>query len=302
MERIPNNPLFGIYLALFGVFVLSPDTMFMRFSEMEAMQMVGWRGTLSGGILITWWLTINIGRLKKRLPEIFTAAGFVIILAHCANSALFSFGIATAPVFLVLLGVSTVPVFSSILANVMLGEPASKTTWLATLGVVSGILIAISGESRTGIGINPQSVLGALAGLGVAFTLALTFVMLRKHRNIPLVPTLGLGALSAGLIGISVVGPSVMLDGNPWAIAITGAIILPISFLSLSYASRYTHASNVSLIILLETILGPIWVWIGIGERPSPMMLIGGAIVLICLFFYLLHTANGARRRKFPHN
>jgi drug/metabolite transporter (DMT)-like permease len=302
MERITNNPLFGIYLALFGILVLSPDTMFMRFSEMEALQMVGWRGSLSGSLLIVWWLTVNIGRLRARIPEIFTAAGMVIILAHCANSALFSFGIASSPVFLVLLGVSTVPVFSSILAHLMLGEAASKATWLATLGVVSGIVIAISGESRAGIGINLQSFLGALAGLGVAFTLALTFVMLRKHRNVPLVPTLGLGALSAGLIGISIVGPSVMLDGNPWAIAVTGAIILPISFLSLSFASRYTHASNVSLIMLLETILGPIWVWIGIGEQPSPMMLIGGAIVLICLFAYLLHTANGARRRKFPHN
>ncbi|HKK84489.1 MAG TPA: EamA/RhaT family transporter, partial [Roseovarius sp.] len=75
----------------------------------------------------------------------------------------------------------------------------------------------------------------------------------------------------------------------------TGIIVLPVSFFLLSLASRYTHASNVSLLMLLETVLGPLWVWLGVGEAPTPMMLTGGTIVVVSLGLYILWT--GRRRR-----
>ena len=76
-------------------------------------------------------------------------------------------------------------------------------------------------------------------------------------------------------------------------------MILPVSFFSLSLASRYTHASNVSLLLLLETVLGPLWVWLGVGEEPTPMMLVGGVIVVGSLAVYLMaHRAAPARVGK----
>ena len=60
------------------------------------------------------------------------------------------------------------------------------------------------------------------------------------------------------------------------------------SFFSLSSASRYTQAANVSLLMLLETVLGPLWVWLGLGEAPTPRMLAGGAIVIVSLALYIL--------------
>jgi drug/metabolite transporter (DMT)-like permease len=61
-------------------------------------------------------------------------------------------------------------------------------------------------------------------------------------------------------------------------------------------ASRHTHASNVSLLLLLETVLGPLWVWLGLGERPTPVMLAGGAVVVGSLALYLWH--EGHRRAE----
>jgi drug/metabolite transporter (DMT)-like permease len=72
------------------------------------------------------------------------------------------------------------------------------------------------------------------------------------------------------------------------AIALTGIFILPLSFVTLSYAARFVPSSTVSLIMLLETVLGPLWVWWGIDEAPSAMMLIGGGIVLTCLAVFLI--------------
>ena len=77
-------------------------------------------------------------------------------------------------------------------------------------------------------------------------------------------------------------------DRNIGYIIFTCTIILPISFFLLSFAARYTHASNVSLALLLETVLGPVWVWIGTPERPTPMMLFGGFIVILSLLTYLI--------------
>jgi drug/metabolite transporter (DMT)-like permease len=78
------------------------------------------------------------------------------------------------------------------------------------------------------------------------------------------------------------------------AIALTGIFILPLSFVTLSYAARFVPSSTVSLIMLLETVLGPLWVWWGIDEAPSATMLIGGGIVLTCLAVFLILEGRSA--------
>jgi drug/metabolite transporter (DMT)-like permease len=76
------------------------------------------------------------------------------------------------------------------------------------------------------------------------------------------------------------------------AIAFTGIVILPISFCTLSYAARFVPSSTVSLIMLLETVFGPLWVWWGIGEVGTDAMLIGGGIVLFCLTAFLINQGR----------
>lgn len=87
-----------------------------------------------------------------------------------------------------------------------------------------------------------------------------------------------------------------MPQGEIWAITVSGAILLPVSFFAISLANRYTHPSNVSLLLLLETVLGPAWVWYGVGERPTPQMILGGAIVILSLAAYLFHMRRRMRR------
>jgi drug/metabolite transporter (DMT)-like permease len=126
--------------------------------------------------------------------------------------------------------------------------------------------------------------------------LALNFVILRARPELPILLVIGLGAALAGLTGVIVTGPAMMMQGEVWPIVVCGILILPVSFFSLSLASRYTHASNVSLLLLLETVLGPLWVWLGTGETPTSMMLAGGVIVVVSLAVYLWHSG----RRVMP--
>jgi drug/metabolite transporter (DMT)-like permease len=196
----------------------------------------------------------------------------------------------------VLFGAATVPVFSAIAAYLLAGETTGRATWITIAMVLVGIGIAVFSDGSNGVGLNVTSLIGASAGLGVAMAFAISFVTLRIHRSLAILPTLGLGALLTGCLGLVITGPEVIFEGNVWAITISGALLLPISFFAISLATRHTHPSNVSLLLLLETILGPAWVWYGIGERPTPQMIFGGAIVVLSLAAYLLHTRRRALR------
>lgn len=284
-----KHPLYGILLAGFGAMVLTPDTLFMRLSGMDGFQMMAWRGLLMGGVLWVVCLLREGARAKARLPMMADRITVLAILCHSSNAALFTLGVAIAPVSVVLLGVAAGPVFSAILSRVILGEPASRATWVTMAAVIAGVALAVTGNDAKGMGPDVHTILGALAGLGVGATLALTFVLMRRNRDIPILPTIGSGAFLAGLAGFALTGPDRMMDGTVWAIALTGAVILPTTFVALNVASRHTHAANVSLLMLLETVLGPLWVWWGVNEALTPPMLLGGLLVVGSLAAYIHH-------------
>lgn len=283
-----RHPLFGLGLAGFAALVLTPDALFMRLSGMGGYQMVGWRGLLMGAVMLAFWAMLARDR-GRDLAFLGTGVGLAILGCQYANATLFSLGIAHAPVAVMLLAVATVPVFAAVFARIIIGEPTRRATWITILAVLSGITLAVFGE-KGDLALNTDALLGALAGLGVAMVLALNFVILRARPDLPIALLIGVGAALAGVTGVAITGPAQMTDGTVWAITVCGLVILPVSFFSLSLASRYTHASNVSLLMLLETVLGPLWVWLGVGERPTPMMLAGGVIVVGSLAIYLWHT------------
>lgn len=271
--------------------MLTPDALLMRLSEMSGFQMSGWRGLLMGSMLILAWAVTSRDH-RADLDTLRQPFGMTIVICQIFNSTLFCLGIAIAPVAIVLFGVAAVPVCAAILAWLILGEPTRAATWLAIIAVLSGIFIAISGKSETGLELDVNSLYGALFGLGVALVLALNFVVVRARPSLPILLVIGVGALIAGCIGTLITGVGQMTVGQVWAMALTGTIVLPVSFFCLSLASRYTHAANVSLLMLLETVLGPLWVWLVIDEEPTQRMLIGGGVVVISLLFYLIYTGR----------
>lgn len=290
-----KHPSFGLLLAACGALVLTPDALFMRLSGMDGMQMLGWRGLCMGTLFLLAWALTSRSRLQD-LRVLATGAGLTVICAQWINATLFPTGIAAAPVSVVLIAVATVPVCAALLSRVLYGERTSRATWITIACVLVGIALAVSGQDDAAL--NPRALLGALCGLGVALTLALSFVTLRHNPQVPILLCVGAGALCAGLTGLTLTGPARMTDGTVWAILVTAVLILPVSFFALSASSRYTAAANVSLLLLLETVLGPLWVWIGIGEAPTLRMLTGGALVVATLALYLVSNDRAARRRR----
>jgi len=292
-----RHPAFGLVLATLGALFLTPDALFMRLSGMDGFQMVAWRGLLMGTVMVLGWAVLSRDR-RSDLAQLGTGPGLLIVGCQLFNSVLFCLGIASAPVAVVLFGVAAVPVFSALLSRAVMGEPTRAATWAAIVAVLIGIGIAVSGGEGEDLRLNLRALVGAGFGIGVALVLALNFTVMRARPGLPIMLVIGLGAWAAGLTGLILTGPEAMGEGRPWAIAVTGAVILPVSFFALSLASRHTHSANVSLLMLLETVLAPIWVWIGVGERPTVNMAVGGAVVVISLAIYLAVTGRGLRPKQ----
>lgn len=277
--------MFGLLLALFATLVLTPDALLMRLSGMDGFQMVAWRGIIMGTVMVAGW-ALTSKSIRQDLQMLRQRDGLLIVVCQIFNSTLFCLGIAIAPAAVVLFGVAAVPVFAALLAWLIIGERTHISTWLTMGLVLTGIAIAVSGKGD-GLVLDYTALMGALFGLGVAVVLAMNFVILRANPSVPISLTIGIGAWIAGLIGITITGHETLFEGQYVYMVITGAVVLPVSFFCLSLASRYTHAANVSLLMLLETVLGPLWVWFGIGEAPNARMLVGGAMVVISLALYL---------------
>ena len=276
----------GLTLAIFGALLLTPDTLFMRLSQLDGFNMLLWRGGLSGLAYFMIWLWM---RGPRDLSNIWTRNFAIIVACQTGNAALFSLAIALAPVIVVLIGVATVPIFAALLSRLLLGEALSMRTLITAAMVFLGLFISVLGSDDGHIMLDLTTLIGAGLGLGVAFSLAMNFTIIRKDTDVPFVLAIAVGAIAAaGLAAVFATTLAWPPLPQMAAIALTGIFILPLSFVTLSYAARFVPSSTVSLIMLLETVLGPLWVWWGIGEAPSAMMLIGGGIVLTCLSVFLI--------------
>lgn len=285
LSGLQHSSSYGVGLALAGALLLTPDALFMRISSMSTFQMLGWRGLCLGLIfLIAWRLTSKTWRAD--LATLGSGTALVVVTCQVINTTLFPMGISLAPVAPVLLGVATVPIWSALLARQLYDESTTCATWIAITLVIVGLTLAVTDKGEAAL--DAYAIAGAVCGLGVAFALALTFVTLRHNPHLPLLLVIGLGSLISGTSGWLIIGPSQMTNGTVWAALVSALVILPLSFFALNEASRHTAAANVSLLLLLETTLAPIWVWLGTGEAPSPRMMAGGAVVVITLIVYVL--------------
>jgi drug/metabolite transporter (DMT)-like permease len=274
----------GILLACLGVLILTPDALLIRLSGLDAAPLVAWRGLAMGTLFLI--AAMLAGQLRL-FPRLVSGVGVALVLAQWANASLFAPGISLAPVALVLIAVATVPIWAAILSRVLYGQPTRPATWI-TIAVVSvGIVVAMTGKGD--LAITTNALIGVACGLGVAVSLALSFTLLRHNPELPLLTAVGTGSMLAGLTAFAFTSSQEMASGTTWAIAVAAFFVLPASFYLMSEASRHTASVNVSLVLLLETVLGPLWVWMVIDETPSVRLLGGAAIVVVALGTYLWH-------------
>ncbi len=300
-----HHSLYGLGLAFAAALLISPDTLLMRLSHLGGVEMMTWRGLLACAVMLTLWPILSRSR-RADLRALTGRAGIVATACQTANAVLFVTGIAVAPVAVVLFSLATVPIWAAIFGALFLGDRVGRATMATCVVVLAGIGLSVfAGEHGSTEG---DPVLGAICGLLVAFALAGAFTSYRAAPAIPIMLSVGIGGGIAGVIGFLL--SDTLVPEESWrvlAIAATGVVILPACFFMFGVASRHTSGANVSLFMLLETVLGPLFVWIALGEAVPPLGLAGGAIVVVALALYLDHqrrtlrgSSAGSRRPRAP--
>ncbi len=289
LKSLQSHPSFGLILAGFGALAITPDTLFMRLSEMNTWSMLFWRGLQIGGMLLVIWFIYS----KNRREDLFNLTLTTCLLAIFCQTGYWTFftlGVGETSVALVLICLATSPLFAAIFSKIFLKEPILVTTRLAMISCFFGVVVAVTNPEGvkfvSGQGSGSDTV-GILSSLLAAIFLGASFVFLRANKNVSVFLVAGIAGIISSLVALIFLDFNMLLKGSLIMISVTGLLILPISFASINLATKYTQAPNIGLLMLLETIIGPVWVWIGVGKKMTSQMIIGGLIVITSLVFYI---------------
>ncbi len=198
--------------------------------------------------------------------------GLLIALLLAVSSASFITSLNYASVANILFMQALAPVLAAVL-GMLLGESVGRRTWLAMAIAIAGVALMVGGPGRP----------GAL-GLGLSFLMTLSFaatlVLTRHLRNVSMAPATCLSQLLVLVCAAPFAQPS-QIGGQDLGLLVSlGIGQIGLGFVLLTIGARLIPAAEVALITLLEVVLGPLWVWIFLGEGAGAATLAGGAVVL----------------------
>lgn len=184
---------------------------------------------------------------------------------------------------------STGPFFVAFFGRIFLTERIPLRTWIAIAVALSGITLMFSE------GLDKGRSLGNLLALAVPAAFSLNIIILRRAKtHVDMVPSVMLAGIFSIVVALPLAWPLTPTLRDFLVLGIMGCVQLGLGCLLMTVATRHLSAGEVGLLALLETTLGPIWVWLGIGERPTDTALIGGVIVVGAL---LTNEWMGFRRK-----
>jgi drug/metabolite transporter (DMT)-like permease len=262
-----------------GVLLLTPDALLIRLIAIDHWNLLVWRGLLQALVLSLILVALN----GWATPAVFRAVGrrgLLCALLIAASTFLFIVALSYTTVANVLIIMAAAPFFAAITSRIFLGEPVRAFTWTAIAVAMAGIALLAYGsvDAKT-----PGSLLGDLLALGGALTLGSNFTVLRHGRAVNMIPAMVMSGLLVGALAW-LLAPALVLEGRQLLyLGIMGLVVAPIPFALITIGLRSLPAPEACLLMLLETVLGPLWVWLVIGETPGRLALVGGVLVVATL-------------------
>jgi drug/metabolite transporter (DMT)-like permease len=194
-----------------------------------------------------------------------------------------------------LLVLSLGPLITALLARAVLGVPIAPRTWTAIAAATAGIVwMATQAAPATAAG---RPLVGMLIAFAVPVASAINLVTLQKTRaRVDLVPAVFLGGAISAVLMLPLAAPFQAGPRDLFLLAVLGFFQLGLPCMLMVVAARSLSAPEVSLLALLEVVLGPLWAWLGAGEVPAAATLAGGALVLGALVLNEAAALRAGRR------
>ena len=266
----------GSLLAFVAVMFITPDSLFIRLASIDTWSLVFYRGMIP-------FITVFIGMLLIYKLNFFSMLfnsgyhGIIYILTFSVTNITFVVSIQNTNVANTLVMIAMAPMLSAILGAIFLKEPPDKKTWIA-IGITFLAAVYIFYDS-----LQLGNIFGDILGLITALGLAVGAVTIRSAKKKNLVPAAVVGKMFVAIFAIFFVESYVLAEKDLIIVPLMCLMCVAVPFVLVTIAPRFIPAEEVNLFFLLETIIGPLWVWMIIKEQPSIETIQGGLVIIITI-------------------
>ena len=266
----------GSLLAFVAVLFITPDSLFIRLSNVDTWGLVFYRGIIP-------FFTVFLGMIliyKLNFFKILFDSGYhgiIYVITFSITNITFVVSIQNTNVANTLVMIATAPLLSAILGAIFLKEPPDKKTWISIVITFFAILYIFFDSLKMG------NFYGDILGFITAVGLAIGAITIRSAKSKNLVPAGIVGKLFVASFALFFIESFVLQDKDLFIVPLMCILCVAIPFVLVTIAPRFITAAEVNLFFLLETIIGPIWVWMIIKEQPSIETLLGGLVIIITI-------------------
>ena len=268
-----NNQQKGSLLAFIAVFLITPDSLFIRLSHIDTWGLLFYRGAIPFvavffGLLMVYRATFFKLFFAMGYPGIFYTITFAV------TNITFIISIQNTNVANTLIMIAMAPMLSAVLGALFLKENPDKKTW-TTIFITFMAAIYIFYDS-----IQLGNFFGDIFGFITAIGLAIGAVIIRSAKDKNLVPSAAVGKLLVAIFALFFIENFELVETDIIIVPLMCVMCVALPFVLVTIAPRYIPAEEVNLFFLLETIIGPVWVWLVIKEQPSLETIQGGVIII----------------------
>ena len=266
----------GSLLAFIAVMLITPDSILIRLSNIETWGMLFYRGAIPFVVVLVGLIFFYKNNLFKALINIGYPGIFYVISFSICNIT-FIISIQNTNVANTLVMIAMAPMLSAILGSIFLKEVPDRKTWVAIIITLIAVTYIFHDSIEMG------NFYGDLFGIITAFGLACNAVIARYAKNRDLVPSAVIGKLCVAVFAFFFVDTFALVDTDLIFVPLMCVMCVAIPFVLVTIAPRFIPAEEVNLFFLLETIIGPFWVWLVINEQPSIETIQGGIVIILTI-------------------
>ena len=266
----------GSLLAFVAVMLITPDSILIRLSTIETWGMLFYRGAIPFVVVLVGLIFFYKNNLVKALINIGYPGIFYVISFSICNIT-FIISIQNTNVANTLVMIAMAPMLSAILGSIFLKEVPDRKTWVAIIITLIAVTYIFHDSIEMG------NFYGDLFGIITAFGLACNAVIARYAKNRDLVPSAVIGKLCVAIFAFFFVDTFALVDTDLIFVPLMCVMCVAIPFVLVTIAPRFIPAEEVNLFFLLETIIGPFWVWLVINEQPSIETIQGGVVIILTI-------------------
>ena len=264
----------GPLLILTGGFCLSWGGLILRsFESASIWQILFYRSIFFLWVLIAFILLTYGKKTFKKIKEA-GVPGFIGGIFLSTNFVAYMYSMMETTVANVVFIISTQTVFLPIVAYIFLKEKISSRGYVAIVLAMIGVTLMIGDSLGTG------SLKGNLAALTIPINFSVLVLIIRKYPKVDMIPAIFYAGIFSCLYGLFLLDGLSISTKDIWLSFLLGVPQLAFGFIFITIGSRTTPAVMVGLLMLMESIFAPIWVWLFYNEIPPASVLIGGIIIL----------------------